>query len=529
MPATRTTTNCRVRRRHLPVTPTPSPPKDRSEVERSVVADRLVDSSVAIISSIWFSPLPASGNATPPCSQSSPSPRLSSSTDLSTPSSPSSSSSISSSDDIFNNSQKHCTAAPQLPLRLFIRESLRRSRTSCSTLQAALLYCVRAQRAVMRARLEAEGRYDDAVRLLMDDEDVDEEIPRDEEEEETEGCAFDRERGYVLAEAPLAFAAVALSTPLPQESEADPIQGSKGTTTTTTTDLLTPPPSSPKREYRKGDAPIRFCLSDDSPSSSSSKLSTPGILCGRRMFLASVMVASKFLQDHNYSYHAWARISGLPIPELGAMERCFLRAIGYDLAVSSSSKSKGGDAWAEWVVELEIRAAAERARSGEGLMVMKQKREQSVQAMEDEDARRVADEMLDLADSDMEDDDGGGKEKEEVVDVVASANALALAVSGVGKGRIQGRQRDDDADAAVKPRRLATTDRFLARLSGTTSASSSSSSSLRYSPYSPILAATRTMSHGSNSLGGVSYGSPYHFLNQHAMSTFQLPLPSLSS
>ncbi|KAE8228796.1 hypothetical protein CF326_g6261 [Tilletia indica] len=516
MPATRTTTNCRVRRRHLPVTPTPSPPKDRSEVERSVVADRLVDSSVAIISSIWFSPLPASGNATPPCSQSSLSPRLSSSTDLPTPSSPSSSSSISSSDDIFNNSQKHCTAAPQLPLRLFIRESLRRSRTSCSTLQAALLYCVRAQRAVMRARLEAEGRYDDAVRLLMDDED--EEIPWDEEEEETEGCAFDRERGYVLAEAPLAFAAVALSTPLPQESEADPIQGKKGTTTTT--DLLTPPPSSPKREYRKGDAPIRFCLSDDSPSSSSSKLSTPGILCGRRMFLASVMVASKFLQDHNYSYHAWARISGLPIPELGAMERCFLRAIGYDLAVSSFSKSKGGDAWAEWVVELEIRAAAERARSGEGLLMKQQQK--SVQAMEDEDARRVADEMLDLADSDMEDDG-----EKEVVDVVASANALALAVSGVGKGRIQGRQKDDADDAAVKPRRLATTDRFLARLSGTTSASSSSS--LRYSPYSPILAATRTMSHGSNSLGGLSYGSPYHFLNQHAMSTFQLPLSSLSS
>ncbi|KAE8219596.1 hypothetical protein CF319_g6741 [Tilletia indica] len=522
MPATRTATNCRVRRRHLPVTPTPSPPKDRSEVERSVVADRLVDSSVAIISSIWFSPLPASGNATPPCSQSSPSPRLSSSTDLPTPSSPSSSSSISSSDDIFNNSQKHCTAAPQLPLRLFIRESLRRSRTSCSTLQAALLYCVRAQRAVMRARLEAEGRYDDAVRLLMDDED-DEEIPRDEEEEETEGCAFDRERGYVLAEAPLAFAAVALSTPLPQESEADPIQGSKGTTTTTTTDLLTPPPSSPKREYRKGDAPIRFCLSDDSPSSSSSKSATPGILCGRRMFLASVMVASKFLQDHNYSYHAWARISGLPIPELGAMERCFLRAIGYDLAVSSSSKSKGGDAWAEWIVELEIRAAAERVRSGEGFVMMKQK-QKSVQAMEDEDARRVADEMLDLADSDMEDDG-----EKEVVDVVASANALALAVSAGSKGRIQGRQKDVDDDAAVKRRRLATTDRFLARLSGGGGPSSSSGSSLRYSPYSPILAATRTMSHGSNSLGGVSYGSPYHFLNQHAMSTFQLPLPSLSS
>lgn len=44
-----------------------------------------------------------------------------------------------------------------IPLDLFIRETLRRSRTSCSTLQAALLYCKRVGFEVVRKRAETEG------------------------------------------------------------------------------------------------------------------------------------------------------------------------------------------------------------------------------------------------------------------------------------------------------------------------------------------------------------------------------------
>lgn len=44
-----------------------------------------------------------------------------------------------------------------IPLDLFIRETLRRSRTSCSTLQAALLYCKRVGFEVVRKRAEMEG------------------------------------------------------------------------------------------------------------------------------------------------------------------------------------------------------------------------------------------------------------------------------------------------------------------------------------------------------------------------------------
>ncbi|CAD6923088.1 unnamed protein product [Tilletia controversa] len=524
MPPTRNSLHCRIPRRHLPTTPTPSPPKDRTEVERSVVADRLVDSSVAIISSIWFSPLPTSGNATPPSSQSSLCPLPSTSNDnindAPSPTPSSSSSSSSEEYDIFSQSQtqKNCTAAPQLPLRLFIRESLRRSRTSCSTLQAALLYCVRAQRAVMAARLEGEGRYDDAVRLAEDDaEDGD-----GEGLEKNEGCSFDRERGYVLADSSAAFAALAnitsLSTPLPQENEADPIRSSSATTRMTT-DLLTPPPSSPKRQERELNAPIRFSLSP-APSTTSSKKKEKEkekensiLLCGRRMFLASVMVASKFLQDHNYSYHAWSRISGLPVSELGVMERSFLRAVGYDLVVR-----RGGEGWAEWVVELEGRAERERVRvQGE---VMRE-----VLDLEESDSD---------SDSDMGDDDEG-KEKRVAggAKVVAGAtDALALAMSHGQKGLLRPK------GTAVLARPPLPSGRTSSSSSSSYS-SSSSASSLRYTPYGTGPAVAKMASHGygppppSSSSAPMAGSYHHHYFSHHGSSSssaaFQLPLSALSS
>ncbi|KAK3832059.1 MAG: cyclin-domain-containing protein, partial [Linnemannia elongata] len=69
-------------------------------------------------------------------------------------------------------------------------------------------------------------------------------------------------------------------------------------------------------------------------SSSSSSQSNRIIYCGRRTFLASLMVASKYLQDRNYSNKAWAKISGLSIKEINANELVFLKLIDYSLFVS---------------------------------------------------------------------------------------------------------------------------------------------------------------------------------------------------
>jgi len=67
----------------------------------------------------------------------------------------------------------------------------------------------------------------------------------------------------------------------------------------------------------------------------SSEYSTDDYLCcGRRMFLASLMVASKYLQDKNYRNKAWAKISGLDIKEINGAETAFLKIIDYRLFIS---------------------------------------------------------------------------------------------------------------------------------------------------------------------------------------------------
>ncbi|KAI8915282.1 hypothetical protein DFJ77DRAFT_418256, partial [Powellomyces hirtus] len=87
------------------------------------------------------------------------------------------------------------------------------------------------------------------------------------------------------------------------------------------------------------------------PSPSSSAISLPNqrpsipvsspIRCGRRMFLAALILANKYLQDKNYSMKAWAKICGLDAAELCANERLFLSCINYELFVPQHT-------WAKW-------------------------------------------------------------------------------------------------------------------------------------------------------------------------------------
>ncbi|KAN0060089.1 PHO85 cyclin-5 [Thecaphora frezii] len=134
-----------------------------------------------------------------------------------------------------------------LPLQIFVRETLRRGRTSCSTLQAALLYCARMKGALNEA---------------------------------------------------LSLAASQASNP---DASSDGVARAR----------------------------------------SHAKM----LNCPRRMFLAAIMVSSKFVQDRTYSNRAWSKISGLPVKELGKIERAFLAAIDYHLVVGESE-------WETWVSEL---------------------------------------------------------------------------------------------------------------------------------------------------------------------------------
>ncbi|CAG8692910.1 32866_t:CDS:2 [Gigaspora margarita] len=59
--------------------------------------------------------------------------------------------------------------------------------------------------------------------------------------------------------------------------------------------------------------------------------------CGRRMFLAALIVASKYLQDRNYSNRAWSKMSGLSVQEINTNEICFLKLIDYNLFIAENN------------------------------------------------------------------------------------------------------------------------------------------------------------------------------------------------
>ncbi|KAF8904492.1 hypothetical protein CPB84DRAFT_1845433 [Gymnopilus junonius] len=75
----------------------------------------------------------------------------------------------------------------------------------------------------------------------------------------------------------------------------------------------------------------------------SSSISTPPLpsplLCPRRTFLASLILASKFFQDKCYSNRAWAKLSGLPPREIGRCERALGQALDWRLWVGKSPVS----------------------------------------------------------------------------------------------------------------------------------------------------------------------------------------------
>ena len=70
---------------------------------------------------------------------------------------------------------------------------------------------------------------------------------------------------------------------------------------------------------------------EDRQQQSSGASTCRAMQCGRRMFLAALMLASKYLQDRNYSTRAWSKISGLRIPEINENETEYLRCIDYRL------------------------------------------------------------------------------------------------------------------------------------------------------------------------------------------------------
>jgi PHO85 cyclin-5 len=65
--------------------------------------------------------------------------------------------------------------------------------------------------------------------------------------------------------------------------------------------------------------------------------------CGRRMFLAALILASKYLQDRNYSARAWSKISGLKVAEINTNEIAFVTAVNWKLHIPESRFQRWAD------------------------------------------------------------------------------------------------------------------------------------------------------------------------------------------
>jgi hypothetical protein len=63
------------------------------------------------------------------------------------------------------------------------------------------------------------------------------------------------------------------------------------------------------------------------------------LLDPRRMFIAALVLASKFVQDKCYSNRAWAKLAGLPPREIGRSERALGEALEWRLWVGKSPQS----------------------------------------------------------------------------------------------------------------------------------------------------------------------------------------------
>ncbi|KAI8804727.1 hypothetical protein BJ742DRAFT_823037 [Cladochytrium replicatum] len=64
--------------------------------------------------------------------------------------------------------------------------------------------------------------------------------------------------------------------------------------------------------------------------------------CGRRAFIAALMIASKYHQDAKASNRAWAQICSLDVQDINAAEWEFLEAVGYRVHVTHDTFTAWG-------------------------------------------------------------------------------------------------------------------------------------------------------------------------------------------
>lgn len=198
-------------------------------------------------------------------------------------------------------------AQSSIPIKGFVHEVIRRSRTSGCVLQTALCY-LEAIRPKIPDLLQRKRSGQSVCRNTYTSSRI---LPTTEVgfRPETEHCALAKSGiGHFTAAPSLdIFSSVRLADI--QTSDAPP----------------TPNSQSPQKSLHQASYP-----QDDSSNTPSP------LLCPRRTFLASLILASKFMQDKCYSNRAWSKLSGLPARELSCCERALGDALNWRLWVGKT-------------------------------------------------------------------------------------------------------------------------------------------------------------------------------------------------
>ncbi|KAL4255012.1 hypothetical protein ABKN59_003910 [Abortiporus biennis] len=201
--------------------------------------------------------------------------------------------------------QDNCSNSQLVPIKGFVYEVLRRSRTSAGVLQTALCYLeavrskvpelLRKEKMILSGELSAELEAD---RIVMGD----------------------------ISE----FAQEDVGTNCPTFPDMVP-----------TVRVITDDAS---LEFSESSIPLLAePISSQHPSRKISSISLPPLpplpsplLCPRRTFLACLILASKFMQDRSYSNRAWAKLAGLPPREIGRCERALGEILEWRLWVGKA-------------------------------------------------------------------------------------------------------------------------------------------------------------------------------------------------
>ncbi|KAI0706833.1 hypothetical protein C8T65DRAFT_740536 [Cerioporus squamosus] len=193
-----------------------------------------------------------------------------------------------------------------IPIKGFVHEVLRRSRTSTGVLQTALCY-LEAVRSKVPELLRSEKACPAAERP-------------------PESAPEPRiVQGFVEECDSPDLAPYVTPSDAPDKTVGPTLQTIRVGDTVLVSDLETEVPSHVP-------APVKEVRSKEQVLPPLPPLPSP-LCCPRRTFLACLILASKFMQDRSYSNRAWAKLAGLPPREIGRCERALGEALEWRLWV----------------------------------------------------------------------------------------------------------------------------------------------------------------------------------------------------